>query len=360
MKEKQTLQETYSDLLNTLEDFELVRLVEELDTICTAPQPPVSLHWTAIKSQSVKWNPVPHRHVPVLSWAISSLRQQPVWRKAILVPSVLFLILATSAFAIFFPFLSNLLNFEPSTHGHLNDFTLINQSETIAGTTITLKAEAYADANQIVVGYTISSTKTDVWFGHILLTTQQGIALNQGVGVGTITPNVGAFTFASFLDASSITGSPRTIALQLSAVTMQGGGELTITPRKGTSPKTLGTVVFNFSVPFHPGKVLTPNLHVMSSGKTATVEKVIVSPSATRMTIQGLGISQSSSLDGGLIAQVQVPGGTGKYDYMMANFLPDGSVSFLYPYDWSKNPGIWTLTVQTKGHTWVFQFTVPA
>lgn len=359
MKEKQTLQETYNDLLNTWEDSELVQLVEELDTICTAPQPPASLHWAAINNQSVNWTSAPHRHVPVLLWAISSLRRQPMWRKAILVPSVLFLILATSAFAIFFPFLSNLLNFEPSTHKHRNDFTLINQSETIAGTTITLKAEAYADANQIVIGYTISSTKTDVRFGLISFTTRQGIALNQGVSVGTIIPNVGAFTFASFLDASSITGSPRMIALRLSAVTMQGG-ERTTTSRRGTSPKTLGTVVFNFSVPFHPGKVLTPNLHVMSSGKLATVEKVIVSPSATRMTIQGLGISQSSSLEGGLIAQVQLPGGTGKYDYMMAEFLPDGSVSFLYPYDWSKNPGIWTLTVQTKGHTWTFQFTVPA
>ena len=49
MKEHQELQETYADLLDET-DPALIQLIQKLDVVANAPQPPISLNWAACKA----------------------------------------------------------------------------------------------------------------------------------------------------------------------------------------------------------------------------------------------------------------------------------------------------------------------
>ena len=50
MKEKQELQETYTDLLNNTTDPAFSEVIQKLDRIANAPYPPANLNWTTIKA----------------------------------------------------------------------------------------------------------------------------------------------------------------------------------------------------------------------------------------------------------------------------------------------------------------------
>ncbi len=50
MKEHQELQETYADLLKETTDPAFIQLIQKLDEVANAPQPPISLNWMACKA----------------------------------------------------------------------------------------------------------------------------------------------------------------------------------------------------------------------------------------------------------------------------------------------------------------------
>jgi hypothetical protein len=49
MKDQQLLQETYADLLHNETDPALLQLIQDLDSICNAPQPPTRLNWVEVR-----------------------------------------------------------------------------------------------------------------------------------------------------------------------------------------------------------------------------------------------------------------------------------------------------------------------
>ncbi|HVB22032.1 MAG TPA: DUF4179 domain-containing protein [Ktedonobacteraceae bacterium] len=346
MKKQKALQETYADLLHNETNPELLQLIQELDSICTAPEPPTSVNWTAVRVMHAEQ--VTRKRASILPLRAPARRQYPLLRKAVLVPVLVGLVLVTVAFTFTLtPLMSLLLSLQPSGQSLLNKglFVNINQSQTIDGKTVTLQ-DGYADASQIVLGYTVSPTNAFGIVGIPALSTQQAVGLIPDDML--LMASRGNTEGASFhFSSSRITGSPSTLNLRLqipiSSKTSQG------------HYKSLGTVIFNFTLPFHRGKVLTPGLRVTSHGKIATLERVSIAQSSTRIAVQGLDMNEALS------ATLQ-PAGKATNSLEDISFATDepNAWSFIYADDFSKIPGTWTFTVRQGIDTWVFHFTVPA
>lgn len=353
MNKQQTLREIYADLLPNETDPRLLQLVQDLESICSAPQPPARLHWMEVRVMHSEQ--AFEKRTGILPFRPRTHQRPSLMRKAALVPVLVALVLATAAFTFTLtPLMRNLLSLEPSGQGLLNSnlFVELHQSQTVDGLTFTLE-EGYADSDQIILGYTVSPVKK---YNNLLtadLSTQDGVQLPVLSGSGEA--NKYALGNAWFFDSSHIAGDPKTLPFQLK---IQIGPVPTDT---GISSKILGTVTFNFTLPFHPGKILTPGLQATSQGQTITLERVVVSRSATRLVVKGL-VQDPSKKDAALMS-LQVPGARGYREYPdLGQFGADGSgtSSYVYYDDFSHNQGTWTLTIKQGIYTWVFHFAMPA
>jgi hypothetical protein len=206
--------------------------------------------------------------------------------------------------------------------------------------------DGYADASQIILGYTVSPANAFDIVGIPDLSTQQGVEL---IPDNSLTmASSGNTEGASFhFSGSRITGNPSILELRLK-----------ISMSSKTSPghfKKLGIATFDFTLPFHPGKVLTPGQQVTSHGKTATLDHVSIAQSSTRIAV--LGLDEKAALS----ATLQPAGKTANSpeDISFATDEP-GAWSFIYDGDLSQDPGSWTFTIKQGIYTWVFHFVVPA
>jgi hypothetical protein len=345
MKEQQALRKAYYDLLHNETDPAFIQLVQELDSICSAPQPPASVNWPAVRA--IHTEQTTRKRAIVLPFRTSARPWYLFFRKATLVPVFIGLVLVTAAFTFTLtPLMNFLLSLQPSGQklisGHL--FVDINQSQTIDGKTVTLQ-DGYADASQIILGYTISPAKAFDIVGIPDLSTQQGVELipDNTLTMASSENTAGAsFHFSS----SRIAGNPNILKLRLK-----------ISMSSKTSPghfKKLGIATFDFTLPFHPGKVLTPGQQVTSHGKAATLAYVSIAQSSTRIAV--LGLDEKLALS----ATLQ-PAGKATNSLENISFATDepGAWSFIYDSDLSQDPGPWVFTVKQGIHTWVFHFVVP-
>lgn len=217
---------------------------------------------------------------------------------------VILLVLVGSVYASEIPILNSLFHMEQGTQHILqtNQYTDFHQSKTVNGFTVTIE-KVYADANRVIVGYTVNGNagqnlNNTFAFGLSTLTTQQGVSLRlmQGVGtsaIGSITGNVFSF------DASSIQNDPKNLQLRLAIP-------------YGRQPvasafKINGALTFNFSVPFHPGKVISVHQSVVADGKTIMLERVVITPSETRLYVRGFS-SQDEMNNYSIAASLSVDG----------------------------------------------------
>jgi hypothetical protein len=166
---------------------------------------------------------------------------------------------------------------------------------------------------------------------------------------GTATNSKKESATSTMYDASSITGAPQRLDLTLE-VTLTNGGN----------------AAFDFSLPFHPGQILTPQITSTSKGATLTLEKVLLAPSGSLITIKGL------DDPGPLDAMLKAPDGhiTGFLHYGMRDSKAIFSFSEKAPV--ANQPGRWTLTLSRTPvandpnedphlipRTWTFVFIVP-
>jgi HEAT repeats len=151
-------------------------------------------------------------------------------------------------------------------------FTKLNLSKDIDGYTITLK-EAYADANQVLVEYTATRDADHQSVAGDLdttLRTHQGITLrgDGGIGFGPL------FTMSfDFEPATMPATSTRTLSLHLIINNILGFAP----PSFARNPVTI-----DFSLPFHPGRVVIMHKTVTVAGKSVTLERMVATPSETR------------------------------------------------------------------------------
>ena len=94
---------------------------------------------------------------------------------------------------------------------------------------------------------------------------------------------------------------------------------------------------------------------VISHGKPATLERVSIAQSSTRIAV--LGPDEKAALSATL--QTAGKAANSLEDISFATDEP-GAWSFIYDGDLTKDAGPWTFTIKQGIYTWVFHFVVPA
>ena len=159
----------------------------------------------------------------------------------------------------------------------------VDAAQTIDGVTIHLQ-RAYADANRVVVGYTVEFPKSVRFYvsdatpvvGEVTLTDAGG---RQYRGVTS------AFAGASPLGAQllsfegpGIASAPRDTTYTLSIAKVFSG----ITPGATPTGSFTGPWVFTFTLANVPARVVTPSLVLTSGDLSLAFTRIVVTPSATR------------------------------------------------------------------------------
>jgi hypothetical protein len=226
------------------------------------------------------------------------------------------------------------------------------------GYTVTLE-RAYADANQIVVAYSVEGPPEPRAFANATLVDSNGTTLRGVMGTGvtgssdilgvSLPPGAGVQTEA--FDASIVEGSPTALSLRL-IVELVGLAERVTDSRPMVesviAPKRLvEPFVFDFTVPFVQGKVVNVQQTVETEGVSITLERVTVTPSETTALVRFDGSTS------GLFTPVffQTPDGrqvAAGYSTWQGDDAPRVFHAFESLVDLS---GEWTFTLSTKERT---------
>jgi len=160
----------------------------------------------------------------------------------------------------------------------------LSLSQTIDGVTVKLE-RAYADPNVVLVGFTVSGPEESYHAYPGELSTSDGQRLPRMTGMGVVPGSKGmmgnwasserAAVITAF-DPSSIKGTPSELNLTLE--TSVGDSVSGQTPGQAS----VGPFKFDFSIPFHPGKVIEIDQTVETAGVPVTLKQVVISPWAAR------------------------------------------------------------------------------
>lgn len=184
----------------------------------------------------------------------------------------------------------------------------LSLSQTIDGVTVTLE-RAYADANEIIIGYSVKGAAEGVRIGRVTLTDEQGRTFSEIAGAGVLGASdllgvnlpPGEAAYLSAFDASPVEGAPAALRLRLAMylvrwVTVEQDGATALPPASDDSQTIApaltvreevvgGPFTFDFSVPFIPGRSVEVHQTVEENGVAMRLEKVVVAPSETRAII---------------------------------------------------------------------------
>lgn len=254
----------------------------------------------------------------------------------------------------------------------------LNLSQVVNEVTVTLDW-AYADENRIAIAYTIHSengeqyepldfTVTDSAGNEFPPTTGLGVTGTSDM-LGTILPSgEGAYIFS--FDSSTIIHAPETLELQL---------ELTL--KSQVTERLVGPVIFNFDIPFTPGRMTEPKQSYTAEGVTITLEKVALTPSDLTAVICFEGPNESYNM-WLPISHIDVANNENQARAMLGSQSnPDEAgctTNHYFPSLYTHN-GTWSLTVTElvgidRGYTetgeprldqlringtWVFEFALP-
>jgi hypothetical protein len=278
----------------------------------------------------------------------------------------------------------------------------LHLSQTLDGVTVTLE-RAYADANEIVVGYTVKGlTDQRLHVSRINLTDEQGTVFSEMAGAGVtgasdilgvqLPPGEGAYV-TSF-DASPVEGTPASLRLRLTMhlaklVPVDQAPPTPTTPLTEPSSSTVivvpamtlreeivgGPFTFDFSVPFIPGRTVEVQQTVEAAGVAVRLKRVVITPSETRATVC-FEPSDGGTREWTLIAALDAGDGQELFAGMVSRLSGDGEANchrVTYPAALTRRSGLWTLTVTELigcdptrpgedvrlAGPWVFRFTVP-
>ncbi len=278
----------------------------------------------------------------------------------------------------------------------------LNLSQTVDGVTVTLE-RAYADANRIVVGFTIKAPNGQRYdaYHHLTLTDMAGTVFSATIGFGvtgqsdilqvSLPPGEGAYVLA--FDAAPVQSAPAELDLRL----VMELEKFVLPPAALEPPPTpdsppaeppmvvvleplptpeeeaiVGPFTFDFSVPFIPGRVAEVNQTVEDAGVAVCLERVVVTPSETRAYLRF--DSPGGEAEWIPIAMLQAPG---EEDEIYTGYVGSyGPASYQYGFlaPLYERRGEWTLTVTELVGTdlaqqpsedirlagpWVFRFRVP-
>jgi len=355
----------------------LVRNLTELYSV----KLPAGLSWTEIEQQhrayqllvkmegTMQQPTTSEKHV-----LLAKRKQWSTSRRWIITAAAILVAVLFTAGAVVTPQLRNLFNQDAQAHRVLNQFIELQQTQIVAGVTVQLEA-AYADSNLVIIGYSITTAEQDISAGFNAVT-PQGQVLSEFNGAGSASnwsflgsKETSASYFIAF-KTSDILSPPQELTLHL---TGQVGRWNIAQIKLGKKPQILGNLSFEVSVPLHQGKILTPHQRVTVHGRTATLERVVITPTLTSIFISGF---PEENTDQSFDYEVAV--GTLDIQNKSYSFLSSGPDEaqgngttwvLLYPNDLSQLRGTWKLTVEggiessfeqggSGGTIWTFQFAV--
>lgn len=356
------------------DDARLQKLTYDLERLYTSHQPPAQLTWANLqqarqrieathKNQATRIAQSGLLPPPLRMFRANAGTRRPLSFRLALVLTLLIvaLVLAGTASAYIVPVLQQVLGMEPATQHLLQSkqYSNYHLSKTYDGFTITIE-KAYADSNRVIIGYTIQSPagrdpQFVFSFAGSVLKTAQGVVLPglEGIGSANIGINGNVFSF----DAANIQGNPKAIQLDMSIPY----GYLP----QNSGFQVKGYLMFDFSVPFHLGRVANIHQSLTVNGKTVTLDRVVVTPSETRLYIEGLNNQEMRYFTTELSVESQQYQGFAGHYY--------GATMFGIEYNQSlfNKHGVWTLVIKrnslpTKaspiainGGPWTFHFVVP-
>jgi hypothetical protein len=177
----------------------------------------------------------------------------------------------------------------------------VDAAQTIDGVTVHLQ-RAYADANRVVVGYTVEFPKSARFYdsdatpmvGEVTLTDAEGRQYR-----GVMSTFAGASPMGAQLlsfEGSGTASAPRDTTYTLSIAKVFSGSTPGATPTGSFS----GPWVFTFTLASVPGRVVTPSLALTSGDLNLAFTRIVVAPSATRfsyrLTRSGIAVTGSIAL----------------------------------------------------------------
>jgi hypothetical protein len=376
---------TYDDLLGSQPDARLLRLVGDLDALATVPEPPAQLEVALARSLERRTRERMGRHV------LPKRRRFPR-RLGILPLLAVMLIIVAIPVAAYqsIPAIQGALQGDNGTRlvmtGRLGH--PLNLAQTIAGYTVTVRW-ASADANRIVVAYTVQQPDGQPLQRRVLSGSSLRDAHGDDLRFLGGAENLGGAYVESF-DGAGVVPSSGQIELHL-AIPLFTALQQTDIANPPATPLVIPQAqarpfVFDFTIPAAAqttpagqaaSRVVPVNQTVTVAGQAVTLERVVLSPSETRLYLRGEGINTSQPLP----VPVLIAGdwnseqpstwaaGTSidSRDWKTNGGL---AVSFLTPL--TNKHGLWTLIVNpreqvvgpqstpsARGGPWIFHFHMP-
>lgn len=363
---KQDLTQKYSDLIGKPEETPLIGLIEKLDSAYTytTPLSTPDLHQfsTLVQHSLPKAkNPAEIRH-----W--TRPRHHTPARLMVAAVAVLAMLLIAASIPLLLQAITGAA--QGQTELPLSAYQDLHQSRTLSGTGITLTLEkGYADTNRVLLIYTytlpqkygedrITPLGTMTVEPHFVLPDSTSGKIWNTAHDASGSKTAGVLSY----DTSSITGNFSTLRLHLLVTRFLIEENIS-----GQLPVFDGHLSFDFSLPFHPGKVLQPHQTMISGGEAITLERVVITHTETVMYFSGIQNLDALSVN-------QVTGGKFQQDYSMiiggANCNPkiglnDGcQVKLEMPHDNMNATGPWSITLvknlsnKPNEESWTFHFHV--
>lgn len=366
------LYQTYPDILEEDTAPGLVDLVRDLDAVSrtTAPSPGLA----RAVDRALRERSLARQRHPWMYYLL--YRRRPMRRAHTLPIALLAVVVLAGAAYHMIPTVERAFFVDAGTQEILNGnlAARLNLSRAAGDYTVTLQ-RAYADVNRIVVGYIVRGPDGHP-FNDFLHRAFLKDSLRDAAGdvlrpLGGGTSARGGAVLDNF-DASTVRGNPEDVTLQLTIPPPQVlVGDRWMAPLAATATPAR----FQFTIPFHHGRVAILNQTVAAGGTAVTLQRVIVSPTEARMFLSGLpgtGIFPHLAVgawDSGnprLIGWQRTSAGQVLRGVWKAS---DGSVVCDFPASLMNERGGWTLTVkagaptadgvQVTGGPWVFHFVVP-
>lgn len=263
--------------------------------------------------------------------------------------------------------LSQAYQVEPGVR-HILDEKLgqeLDRIQTVDGVTVTLK-QVYADANRIVVGYTVDCRGISCG-AEARLTDNSGAPFPLQLHVGQTEggSRSSGSGWVSVFEADAVQGNPPTLSL-----------DLLVDVTSGSEPLA-GPFAFGVDTPFDPGRAVDVERTALAAGVVVRLERLVITPSETRARVcfsppagePDRWHPGSAVLDAGNLRKLD--GIAANTDIAISGNEVCARYSFYYPLD--DQHGQWTLSVRDLERSdpaepsgqallsgpWIFRFEVP-
>ncbi|MBN2239112.1 MAG: DUF4179 domain-containing protein [Dehalococcoidales bacterium] len=228
--------------------------------------------------------------------------------------------------------------------GHIEEAGLAQELdiEQTIGDNITVRLErAYADGNQVIVGYTVSGPEERYFTRGGKLITDTGETLPEMFGMGFVPGSDRVMSewrpsdrlaYLAGYDACSIKGAPSSLNLTLE---IQVGDP----PQPDKPLPTFDSCTFNFSVPFTPATGIEVRQTADTANTTIILERIEIAPSGVNAFLQ---IRE----DANPLISVKLPDGNSVNESSGQRFRDDPvAYRAFFMGDFTGQHGEWTLEI---------------